>query len=396
MYDYCIVGGGIVGLATALSIIKSNPASSVVVLEKESQLAQHQTGHNSGVIHSGIYYQPKSAKAELCKLGETATKRFCDEHNVNYRTPGKLIVATNAQEMARLAGLETNAAANGITCERLSAEDLQADEPEITGLGALLIKQTGIVDYRDVTRAMSSAVKAAGNDIICGVAVDHIEEREDNVRVLARDRVWEARHLIACVGLQSDRLARKSGLDVDFKIVPFRGEYYALRPEKAQIVNRLIYPVPDPSMPFLGIHLTPMVDGGVSVGPNAVLGLSREGYPKFSLNSRDMASYLRFPGFWKMVLKHRKSAFAELKASLFKTTYLQQCRKYCPSITLDDLQPYRAGIRAQAISRSGDLIHDFMFLQSKRMLHVCNAPSPAATSAIPIGDMIYQRMQNAG
>lgn len=240
---------------------------------------------------------------------------------------------------------------------------------------------------------MGAALKAAGHDIICDVAVDRIEEREDDVRIHAPDRVWEARYVIACAGLQSDRLARKSGMVVDFQIVPFRGEYYALSPEKTQIVNRMIYPVPDPSMPFLGIHLTPMIDGRISVGPNAVLGFSREGYPKFSMNARDIASYLRFPGFWKMALKHRKAAVGEMEASLFKATYIEQCRKYCPSLELDDLHPYRAGIRAQAISRKGDMIHDFMFLQSKRMLHVCNAPSPAATSAIPIGEMIYNRMQ---
>ena len=396
MYDYCIVGGGIVGLATALTLSRQKPDARIVVIEKENALAGHQTGHNSGVIHAGIYYAPKSFKAELCRAGEKATKAFCEENAIPYRTPGKLVVATDALEMERLAALEGNAAANGISCRRLSAGELTEMEPAVRGLGALLVEQTGIVDYAQVTRTMADAVRAAGGEIVLGVAVDRIEERADHVRVVAGETSREARRAIACAGLQADRLAMRSGMDVDFRIVPFRGEYYRLRTELSGLVEKMIYPVPDPSMPFLGIHLTPMIDGALTVGPNAVLGLSREGYPKFSLSARDMASYLRFPGFWKLIAANLASGIDEMKHSLFKRAYLEKCRKYCPSLEIGDLQPYRAGIRAQAVSRDGRMLHDFMFLQSRRVLHVCNAPSPAATSALPIGRMIVERLHGDG
>lgn len=392
MFDYCIVGGGIVGLATALKIVKSEPDARLLLLEKESALATHQTGHNSGVIHAGIYYKPGSLKAELCRAGERITKQFCDENNIPYRTPGKLVVATNQIEWQRLANLETNAAANSITCRRLSAAELIEMEPAVTGLGALLVEQTGIVDYRAVSKAMGDMIRAAGGTIIFDVEVDRIDERSDTVRVHTDKDVWESRYVIACAGLQADRLAQRSGQSVDFQIVPFRGEYYALKPELSNLVERMIYPVPDPAMPFLGIHLTPMMDGRLTVGPNAVLGMSREGYAKFSINLQDMATYARFPGFWKVISNNLRSGIQEMKDSVVKSSYLEKCRKYCPSLQVHDLLPYRAGIRAQAVSKNGELIHDFKFLQSKRVLHVCNAPSPAATSAIPIGELIFKHM----
>lgn len=393
MFDYCIVGGGIVGLATALTIVKSEPDARILLLEKENALAAHQTGHNSGVIHAGIYYKPGSLKAQLCRAGERATKLFCDENNISYRTPGKLVVATNQMELQRLANLETNASANGIMCRRLNAQELVAMEPAVIGLGALSVEQSGIVDYRAVSNSMGEMIKAAGGTIIFNVEVARIEERADTVRIYTDNDVWESRYVIACAGLQADRLAQRSGQIIDFQIVPFRGEYYALKPELSGLVERMIYPVPDPSMPFLGIHLTPMMDGSLSVGPNAVLGMSREGYAKFSLNFEDIANYARFPGFWKVISNNLHSGIQEMKDSLFKSSYLEKCRKYCPSLHAEDLLPYRAGIRAQAVSKEGELIHDFKFLQSKRVLHVCNAPSPAATSAIPIGELIFKKLQ---
>lgn len=392
MFDYCIVGGGIVGLATALKIVKSEPEARLLLLEKENALAAHQTGHNSGVIHAGIYYQPGSLKAELCRTGERITKQFCDENNIPYRTPGKLVVATNQIELQRLEKLETNAAANGINCRRLNAAELIEIEPAVTGLGALLVEQTGIVDYRAVSLAMGDIIRAAGGTILFNIEVDRIEELTDSVRIHTDNDIWESRYVIACAGLQADRLAQRSGKAVDFQIVPFRGEYYALKPELSNLVERMIYPVPDPSMPFLGIHLTPMMDGRLTVGPNAVLGMSREGYQKFSMNLQDMATYAKFPGFWKVISNHLRSGLNEMKDSIFKSSYLEKCRKYCPSLVADDLLPYRAGIRAQAVSMDGQLIHDFKFLRSKRVMHVCNAPSPAATSAIPIGDLIFRHL----
>ncbi|MEN5298552.1 L-2-hydroxyglutarate oxidase [Brucella sp. TWI559] len=392
MFDYCIVGGGIVGLATALKIVKSEPDARLLLLEKESTLAAHQTGHNSGVIHAGIYYKPGSLKAELCRAGERITKQFCDENAIPYRTPGKLVVATNQIELQRLDNLETNAATNGINCRRLNNAELIEIEPSVTGLGALLVEQTGIVDYRAVSQVMGDIIRAAGGTILFNIEVDRIEERSDSVRVHTDKDVWESRSVIACAGLQADRLAQRSGKAVDFQIVPFRGEYYALKPELSNLVERMIYPVPDPSMPFLGIHLTPMMDGRLTVGPNAVLGMSREGYHKFSVSLEDIATYAKFPGFWKVISNHLRSGLNEMKDSVFKSSYLEKCRKYCPSLRADDLVPYRAGIRAQAVSKDGTLIHDFKFLRSKRVLHVCNAPSPAATSAIPIGELIFRHL----
>ncbi|WP_412050782.1 L-2-hydroxyglutarate oxidase [Hoeflea sp. Naph1] len=395
MYDYCIVGGGIVGLAAAYAISRQRPGARIIVIEKERQLASHQTGHSSGVIHAGIYYAPKSFKAELCRAGERDTKAFCDENGIPYRTPGKMVVATDDLELQRLGALEVNAAANNISCRRLNGAELIEMEPAVSGVGALLVEQTGIVDYAQVSRALASYLTAAGGEIVMSVGVERLEERSDHVRVLAPQQSWEARYVIACAGLQSDRLAVSSGMDVNFQVIPFRGEYFALRSDLSGLVERMIYPVPDPALPFLGIHLTPMMDGALTVGPNAVLGFAREGYPKFSVNPRDVAAFLGFPGFWKLIAGNISNGIDEMKDSLFKRAYLEKCRKYCPALQLEDLQPYRTGIRAQAVSRSGVLIHDFMFLQSKRQLHVCNAPSPAATSALPIGRMIFDRLHGA-
>ncbi len=395
MYDYCLVGGGIVGLATALTIINKKPDARILVFEKEKRLAAHQTSHNSGVIHAGIYYPPKSFKAELCRAGERATKAFCEENGIKYLTPGKLVVATNEAELQKLDVLQSNAALNSIHCKRLTSSALKELEPAITGIAALQVEQSGIVDYAEIAKAMARLITNAGGQIILNQNITHFEERNDCIRIHSDKDVWESNYAIACAGLQADRLAARSGLNADFQIIPFRGEYYALRPELNNLTNHMIYPVPDPSMPFLGIHLTPMINGQLTVGPNAVLGLSREGYPKFSANISDITTYLRFPGFWKVIASHFGSGLSEMKDSLFKSSYLEKCRKYCPSLTMDDLTPYRAGIRAQAVTKEGKLIHDFKFLRTARSLHICNAPSPAATSAIPIGKLIYEELHQA-
>ena len=392
-YDFCVVGGGIVGLATAMALLERNPGARLVLLEKERGLATHQTGHNSGVIHSGIYYAPGSLKADLCKRGEQATKDFCTAHAIPFVTCGKTLVATNALELERLEALVGRARENGIASERLDESELRRREPNITGLGALFVPATAIVDYRAVCGAMARVLRSAGAEIVLGAEVAAIRESAHDVVVEAGKRRWTASRLVACAGLQSDRLARLAGLPVTHQIVPFRGEYYRLPGGKNDIIRSLIYPVPDPDLPFLGIHLTRMIDGSVTVGPNAVLGLSREGYPKLAFDLRDVAQYLRFPGLWRVLVKYRRSVRAELKGSLLKSAYLRECRKYCPSLTVDDLLPYTAGIRAQAVTRDGALVHDFLFVESKRMLHVCNAPSPAATSAIPIGRMIATRLE---
>ncbi|HTI02243.1 MAG TPA: L-2-hydroxyglutarate oxidase [Acidisoma sp.] len=390
-YDLCIIGGGIVGLATARAYLRKHPGSRLILLEKERGLAVHQTGHNSGVIHAGIYYKPGSLKADLCRRGAAATKAFCTEHAIPFETPGKLVVATDAQEEAAMALLAANARENGIEIEILDQAALQRKEPNVRGIGAIFVPTSGIVDYRAVCAAMAEEIAAAGGTIVQGVTVDRIVEGPESVTIGAGTRVWEAERLIACAGLQSDRLARLAGLPIRHQIIPFRGEYYLVRPEKSGIVRHLIYPVPDPALPFLGIHLTPLIGGALTVGPNAVLGMSREGYARFSVSAADMLTYLRFPGFWRVMRQHLRSGLGEMRRSLSKSLYLAECQKYCPGLDLADLLPYEAGIRAQAVMEDGTLVHDFLFLQSARMLHVCNAPSPAATSAIPIAEMVLGR-----
>ncbi|WP_409287189.1 L-2-hydroxyglutarate oxidase [Pseudomonas guariconensis] len=394
-YDYCIIGGGIVGLATAMALLEQRPGASLLILEKETSLGLHQTGHNSGVIHAGIYYAPGTLKADLCKRGAQATKDFCTEHGIAFEVCGKLLVASNDLEMQRMHALYERSQQNGLKVERLDAAELKRREPNIVGKGALFLDATGIVDYKQVCDAMARVIQKAGGHVRLATTVRAIQEQGDYVEVSSDSQSWRARQLVACAGLQSDRLARLAGVKIDHQIIPFRGEYYRLPASKNQIVNHLIYPIPDPDLPFLGVHLTRMIDGSVTVGPNAVLGLGRENYRKFSVNWRDVAEYARFPGFWKTIWNNLGSGTTEMKNSLFKRGYLEQCRKYCPQLEVEDLLPYEAGIRAQAVMRDGTLVHDFLFAETPRMVHVCNAPSPAATSAIPIGQMIATKILKA-
>jgi L-2-hydroxyglutarate oxidase len=392
-YDFCVIGGGIVGLATSLALLDARPGASLILLEKEDAVGKHQTGHNSGVIHAGVYYAPGSLKAQLCKEGSAATKQFCREFGISYRDCGKLLVATNQREVGRMKALEARIEANKIDCRRISGIELQEMEPNVEGHEALLVPSSAIVDYLAVCRAMVDQLKRRGAEIVFQEAVESIQEHANYVDVrTASGKLFVVDRLIACAGLQSDRVASLAGLVISHQIVPFRGEYFKLPASKSQIVERLIYPIPDPALPFLGVHLTPHVDGSISVGPNAVLGFSREGYAKFSWNSADVKAMASFEGFWRVMRKHWRSGIGEFGSSLIKTRYLKQCQKYCPTLSLSDLQPCEAGIRAQAVLRNGTLVQDFLFLQTARMLHVCNAPSPAATSAIPIGRMVTKRL----
>jgi L-2-hydroxyglutarate oxidase len=396
IFDYCVVGGGIVGVATALRILEAAPGASLVLVEKEQRLAAHQTGHNSGVIHSGIYYPPTSLKARLCREGMRQTKRFCDEHGIAYRPCGKLLVATSEAEVARMEALFERSQENRTDVRRVSAAELRELEPNVEGLGALLVTETGIVDYRQVTETMADLIRAAGAEILLGEPVIGLRETDATVEVDLLGRGVTARRLVVCAGLQADRLARMAGLDVDLQIVPFRGEYYRLPAERAGLVERLIYPIPDPELPFLGVHLSPTIHGDLTVGPNAVLGLAREGYPRFSVDLRDVATYAAFPGLWRVARSNVRTAVREMRNSLWRRGYLEECRKYCPSLTLADLLPQEAGIRAQAVRRDGTLVHDFVLREAARSVHVLNAPSPAATSALPIGSMIADQVRRLG
>jgi len=392
IYDFAIIGAGIVGLATAREILRARPSSSILIIEKERAIACHQSGHNSGVIHAGIYYAPGSLKARFCREGAAATKAFCAEQGIKFENCGKLLVATNERELHQMEALFERAKQNGIVAERIDRAGLARLEPHITGLAALLVPATGIVDYKMVSAAFAKIVTVQGADLQLGAKVVAIREDASGVEISTAQRSWRARSLIACAGLQSDRLAKLAGLEISHRIVPFRGEFYTLPQSRAGLINHLIYPIPDPSLPFVGIHLTRTIDGRILVGPNAVLGFSREGYGKFSFKSRDVLNYMAFPGFWRVIGTHFVTAAGEMRNSLWKQGYLAQCRKYCPSLSLPDLEPGMTGIRAQAVLRDGTLVHDFLFAESARMLHVCNAPSPAATSAIPIARMLTEKI----
>ncbi len=394
MYDFCVVGAGIVGLATAMRLLELRPGSSVVVLEKESGVGLHQTGHNSGVIHAGVYYAPGSLKATLCRAGAKATKAFAEKHGVPYEVCGKLLVATSPEEMVRMEALKGRCADNGIDVTRLSRDELADREPAIAGLGALHVPSSGIIDYRRLCDAMVSVIIEAGGELRLNTSVEGIREDGNRVEVISAKDTINARRLVVCGGLQSDRLARMAGLDTDFQIVPFRGEYFSLPPEHASRIRHLIYPIPDPDLPFLGIHLTRMIDGSVTVGPNAVLGFSREGYRKLSFSAGDITDMVAFPGFWRVLATNWRSGVREMRNSLWRAGYLEECKKYYPDLKKADLKPHPAGIRAQAVRRDGTLVHDFLFASTDRTLHVCNAPSPAATSAIPIARMIADQILN--
>ena len=384
-FDLAVIGGGIVGLSTAMQMTERFPGISVAVLEKEPALARHQTGRNSGVIHAGVYYQPGSLKAQFCREGVEATTRFCREQGIAYEQCGKLLVATDVAELPRMEALYERARANGIDVERLDKAEVARREPRIRGLGGLFVKTTGIVDYAQVAKAMAGVVAERGGAILTSSEVAHIEETPSGVALdVGRDRI-RARHVIAAAGLQADRIARLCGVDVDFRIVPFRGEYYRLGSDKDQIVNHLIYPIPDPELPFLGVHLTRMIGGYVTVGPNAVLAFAREGYGFGTVRLRDLREMAAFRGFRKVIRANLKSGALEMANSLLKSRYLALCRRYCPELELSDLSPYRSGVRAQAVLADGTMVHDFLIGETERTIHVLNAPSPAATSSIPIG-----------
>lgn len=385
-YRFCVIGAGIVGLATAHRLLCEHPGASVVVIEAEDDVGRHQTGHNSGVIHSGIYYEPGSLKATLCKAGERATKEFCAEHTIEFDECGKLIVATDAGEVARMDALAERAVVNGIECRRVSGAELTEMEPNVTGLAALYLPRTGIVDYRRVCTTLARLILDSGGELRTGERVVAIEEGVAGVTVGTTSGTVACERLVVCAGLQADRLARLAGLSwVDVQIVPFRGEYFRLPPGRSGFVQRLIYPVPDPALPFLGVHLSPTISGDITVGPNAVLGLAREGYPKFSVNLRDVASMATFPGLWRVAAANIALGCREIGNSVFKGRYLTECRRYAPALTKADLLAHPAGIRAQAVGRDGTLLHDFVIERTDRMIHVLNSPSPAATAALPIG-----------
>ncbi len=387
-HDIVIVGGGIVGIATAKALVERGTRS-VLVIEAEGKLAAHQTGNNSGVIHSGIYYKPGSAKARNCADGRDRLYRFCNDHGIPHDHCGKIIVATADRELPALDEIERRGHANGLVgMKRLRAEELAEYEPHVAGVAGLFVRETGIVDYKAVTAKYAEQVRAGGGEVrtsarLVGVKRDGFELVLDTTAGEVR-----ARHLVNCAGLQSDRVARLCGVDPGVLIVPFRGEYYELTPAARHLCRNLIYPVPDPRFPFLGVHFTRMVGGGVEAGPNAVLAFRREGYKFSAVSARDLAEMLRYPGFWKMAAKFWKTGLGEMKRSLSRYSFWDALRRLIPAIRPGDIVPAGAGVRAQAVTPDGKLVDDFHIRGESRMVHVLNAPSPAATASISIGRSI--------
>tara|TARA_R110001606_G_scaffold366490_1_gene521696 strand:+ start:7446 stop:8657 length:1212 start_codon:yes stop_codon:yes gene_type:complete len=396
IYDFIIIGAGIIGVSTAWQLQQRYPEKKILLLEKESNYSKHQTGHNSGVIHAGVYYAPGSLKAKFCKMGVKSTLEFCDKKNIPYEQCGKLLVATTELEVKRMFTLFERCKKNGLDVEMLNAEQLKLREPNIVGLGGIFVKDTAIVNYQQVTTSMAEEFIELGGEAFLNHEVISLTENQDEIIIealyLGKKITFQSRFLITCSGLMADRTTKMLGIPTDFQIIPFRGEYYKLPEKYKNIVNHLIYPIPDPDLPFLGVHLTKMIDGSITVGPNAVQGWKREGYGRINISLKDIIEMMRFSGFWRVLRNNWKTGLVETKNSLWKPGYLKLVQKYCPQLKLSDLQPYPAGIRAQAVMNDGSLVHDFLFAQSLRSLHVCNAPSPAATSAIPIGGYICDKV----
>ena len=388
MAHYVVVGGGIVGLATAHQLTLDHPHSTVTVLEKEDRVAAHQTGHNSGVIHAGVYYKPGSLKAQLCRAGAASMVEFCQAHDIPYKICGKLIVATDPAELPRLTALRERAEANGLPVTQIGPEQAREYEPNVDCVAALHVASTGIVDFTLVARRLAELVEKAGGTVRLGAKVTGLRPDGPAVVVGTTIGAFRADYLVNCAGLHSDRVARMAGLTPPARIVPFRGEYYELTEQRRDLVNGLIYPVPDPQFPFLGVHLTRMIDGSVHAGPNAVLATSREGYSWGRFRPRDVAEVATYPGLWRLAGKHLGYGMTEVRRSLSRKRFAQSLARLVPALTRDDIVPAGAGVRAQAIAPDGSLVDDFLIVRARRQVHVLNAPSPAATSSLEIAKHI--------
>lgn len=392
-YDLIIIGGGIVGLATALQLLKTSPRSSLLLLEKEDQLGQHQTGHNSGVIHSGLYYKPGSFKAKNCIEGYRLLIDFCQTEGIPHDICGKVVVATREDELPQLEELRRRGEANGLNGLRtLVSEEIREIEPHCTGIRGLFVPQTGIVNFRRVAEKYAEKIRELGGEILLGQQVEHIVKTNEGVEVSSIRRSWRAKKLVTCAGLYSDRLARNTNPSLPLRITPFRGEYYMLKPEARKLVRNLIYPVPDPAFPFLGVHFTRMIEGGVECGPNAVFAFAREGYKKTDFNVRDTMESLFWPGFRIVARKYWRAGLGEFYRSVSKAAFVKALQRLIPEIGTEHLEPGGTGIRAQACDREGHLLDDFFFVENEGVIHVCNAPSPAATASLSIGQSLANKV----
>lgn len=392
IYDVAIVGGGIVGLATAYQLAHQHPDRRVVVLEKEDRLAAHQTGRNSGVIHSGVYYRPGSLRAENCREGKRALVDFCEREGVAFDLCGKVIVAVTDDERPRLHAIFERGQQNRIPCELIGPERLNELEPHVTGVEAIHVPEAGIVDFVGVCERLAAHVREHGHDVVLRARVYGLHVERDGVKVETTAGVFEARYVVNCAGLYSDHIARMSGQDPEVQIVPFRGEYYALKPHARHLCRNLIYPVPDPAFPFLGVHFTRMVEGGVECGPNAVLAFAREGYTFGEVDLRELRETLAYAGFRRLAKRHWRTGLFEMWRSLSKQAFVRSLQRLVPEIRADHLEPAPSGVRAQAVTPSGDLVDDFLVKETARVVNVCNAASPAATAALNVGRYIVDRL----
>ncbi len=393
-HDYVIIGGGIVGLSVAWTILEKKPKVRLAVLEKENDWARHQTGRNSGVIHSGIYYKPGSFKAALCREGNRRMLEFCDTHGVRHEVCGKIIVATKAAELPRLQELYERGIANGLVVRRLNTSAAKDIEPHVVCLEGIHVPSTGIVNYGSVSRKLAELIGARGGELRLGCKVQGIRQDGSKAVLETSTGTLAARRIINCAGLHGDRVTCLAGAKPDVRIVPFRGEYYEVKPERRHLVRNLIYPVPDPQFPFLGVHFTRMIDGSIHAGPNAVLSLKREGYHRTSFNLRDFVETMTYPGFWRLARKHMSMGLGEMYRSFSKQAFVRSLQELIPEICSEDLVPGQAGVRAQALRPDGGLVDDFLIIKGTNAIHVCNAPSPAATASLEIGRMIVDQLDS--
>ncbi|QDV52315.1 L-2-hydroxyglutarate oxidase [Gimesia fumaroli] len=390
--DVAIIGGGIVGLATGWQITQRFPHKSILLLEKEKQVAQHQTGHNSGVLHSGIYYKPGSLRATNCREGKLAMEAFCDAEEIPWDQCGKVIAAINESEFPALDTIFSRGQQNGVTCEMIDEARLKELEPHVAGIRGIHVPETGIVDYKQVSARLAERIQEKDNRLLTGTEVIGIQHHSDHITIQTKQGDYSAKQVINCSGLFSDRVARMGGSHPACKIVPFRGEYYELKPEAEHLCRALIYPVPNPEFPFLGVHFTKMIHGGVECGPNAVWAFAREGYTNRQINVRDLLESATYPGFLKMAFKYWKTGLKEMWRSFSKPAFVKELQRLIPEIQAEDLETAPAGVRAQALGPDGNLIDDFLIDESDRMINVLNAPSPAATSSLRIGSMVTDRL----
>ncbi|MCA9007737.1 MAG: L-2-hydroxyglutarate oxidase [Planctomycetaceae bacterium] len=393
--DVAIIGGGIIGLATGWQISRRFPQLSILILEKESQVAQHQTGHNSGVLHSGIYYKPGSLRAINCREGKRAMEAFCDAEEIPWDQCGKVIVAVDEREFPALDRIFERGQQNGVTCEMIGEERVKELEPHVAGIRGIHVPETGIVDYKQVSARLAERIQEKDNQILTGAEVTGIQHHADSITVKTRQGDFTAKQVINCGGLFSDRVARMGGSKPESKIVPFRGEYYVLKPQAEHLCKALIYPVPNPEFPFLGVHFTRMVHGGVECGPNAVLALAREGYTWTTISPRDLLESVTYIGFLRLAARYWRTGLSEIRRSLSRHAFVQALQTLVPEIRDDQLEPAPAGVRAQALGTDGRLVDDFMILRHQRVLNVCNAPSPAATASLNIGRHVAEQLLQA-